>query len=1077
MKSKINSITITIFILLLAHTFILPPGQVLAASSLKVEFFNGSLSSQSNTIYPKFKLTNTGTSPITLSDVKLRYYYTIDGEKPQSFFCDYSNITSSNIAGSFVKITSPTATADYYLEVGFTAGAGTLAPGVNIEIQSRISKSDWSNYTQSNDYSFQSTAAAYVQWDRVTAYILGSLVFGTQPDIVIPSPTPTPTVTPASTPTVSPTSTPTPTTSPTKTPTSTPTVTPVISPTKTPASTPTITPVTSPTRTPTSTPTLTPLASPTETPVGTPTFSPTPGETPTNSLYPPLSPIPSDSVKGIMLDVSSYTMSVYQTHSLKVTALLVTDKTSDVTELAQFQSSKPDIASLDVHGVITGLKPGSAQIMVTFGDRTTFAVINITIPYIEIPGYITSTATNNSITLQWYPVYYITGYDVEADGTIVDAGTDRTYTHSGLQVNSNHTYRVRARKGDYTGDWSSLITVTTSSGQSGSVSTKATSTTITISWNEVPGVTGYDISVDGTNVSAGNTLSYDHTDLLPDSQHTYKIRAVFDSGPGEWSPSIVKSTLLAPPGNVTLTATSTDITVKWSPVTNATGYDIEVNDKITFVGNLTEYVHKELLPSTSYHYRVRAKNANGDGDWSAESTEDTLLGKPVNFHTVPGNDSITVNWDSLDGATGYEIEVDGTIVNNGLNTSYVHKDLTINTPHNYRVRAVNSKGKGDWTFSISGGIYNQSVIESIDAIPSGNQLFYQVPELDKSTYQIAFTRPALDKIVENGTSVRLETGTTALIMPSSVMNERSPNQIRINLKSSDVEIKMAGTANAASTPQISRIFEVKFFVAQDTGDTEVKTLKNPVSIELSLSQDFLFKVGNTKKLGVYYLDESTNKWIYAGGKFNSATGKMEFATKRISKYIVLEYNKSFSDVPDGYWAEEAIEILAARHITQGVDATRFNPGGKVTRAEFAAFLVKALGVDTTAYTGKFTDCPQGAWYTPVVEAAAQKGLVNGIGNGKFAPTAYVTREQMAALLMKAYEITTLKSVSGEAAKASVTFTDGDKISSWAQNSVKACYANGLIRGMPDGSFNPGGSALREQVAKVLVQLLELLNKL
>ncbi|WNG16246.1 xyloglucanase [Cystobacter fuscus] len=151
------------------------------SGNIKVQMYNGSTAATVNGISPRFKLINTGTSAVVLSTVKLRYYYTIDGEKAQSFFCDWSHVGGANVTGSFVKMATPTTGADHYLEVGFTSGAGSLAAGQSIEVQIRFSKSDWSNYTQSGDYSFASTGATYADWSKTTGYISGGLQWGLEP--------------------------------------------------------------------------------------------------------------------------------------------------------------------------------------------------------------------------------------------------------------------------------------------------------------------------------------------------------------------------------------------------------------------------------------------------------------------------------------------------------------------------------------------------------------------------------------------------------------------------------------------------------------------------------------------------------------------------------------------------------------------------------------------------------------------------------------------------------------------------------------------------------------------------------
>ncbi|MEK3700563.1 X2-like carbohydrate binding domain-containing protein [Paenibacillus sp. FSL R10-2199] len=152
-----------------------------AAGAIKVQMYNSSTAAAANTLSPKIKLMNTGTAAVSLADVKIRYYYTIDGEQTQSFFCDWSQVGSANVTGTFVKLPAAKTGADYYLELGFTSAAGSLAAGESIDIQLRASKSDWSNYTQTGDYSFNAAGTAYADWANIPAYISGSLVWGNEP--------------------------------------------------------------------------------------------------------------------------------------------------------------------------------------------------------------------------------------------------------------------------------------------------------------------------------------------------------------------------------------------------------------------------------------------------------------------------------------------------------------------------------------------------------------------------------------------------------------------------------------------------------------------------------------------------------------------------------------------------------------------------------------------------------------------------------------------------------------------------------------------------------------------------------
>ena len=160
----------------------LTPTGTTPTGSLKIQMFSGNTTASSNTIAPRIKIVNTGTTALDLSTIKLRYYYTADAtNKTQAFWCDWSHVGSANVTGSFVTMASPKTGADTYFEAGFTSGAGSLAPGASAEVQIRISRTDWTNYTQTDDYSFSPTGSSYVDWTKMTGYVNGSLQWGIEP--------------------------------------------------------------------------------------------------------------------------------------------------------------------------------------------------------------------------------------------------------------------------------------------------------------------------------------------------------------------------------------------------------------------------------------------------------------------------------------------------------------------------------------------------------------------------------------------------------------------------------------------------------------------------------------------------------------------------------------------------------------------------------------------------------------------------------------------------------------------------------------------------------------------------------
>ncbi len=149
---------------------------------LAVQYRTSSSNAGDNSLTPHFLIANRGSAAVPLSELTIRYWYTVDGERPQQFHCDWAQAGCSNLSGSLVKLAQPLAGADYYLELSFAAGAGSVAAGADSgPIQTRVNKTDWSNYNELGDYSYDPLKTAFADWERVTLYRNGTLVWGTEP--------------------------------------------------------------------------------------------------------------------------------------------------------------------------------------------------------------------------------------------------------------------------------------------------------------------------------------------------------------------------------------------------------------------------------------------------------------------------------------------------------------------------------------------------------------------------------------------------------------------------------------------------------------------------------------------------------------------------------------------------------------------------------------------------------------------------------------------------------------------------------------------------------------------------------
>jgi hypothetical protein len=127
------------------------------------------------------RVVNDSDTPIALNDVTARYWYTEDGTGMQQARCDSPSAVCSATSLTVHAVTPTRPTADAYLELGFSGGAMLAAHAATDEVRITLSKTNASAYTQSNDHSFKSTGASYIDATNMTAYVGGRLAWGVEP--------------------------------------------------------------------------------------------------------------------------------------------------------------------------------------------------------------------------------------------------------------------------------------------------------------------------------------------------------------------------------------------------------------------------------------------------------------------------------------------------------------------------------------------------------------------------------------------------------------------------------------------------------------------------------------------------------------------------------------------------------------------------------------------------------------------------------------------------------------------------------------------------------------------------------
>lgn len=193
-----------------------------------------------------------------------------------------------------------------------------------------------------------------------------------------------------------------------------------------------------------------------------------------------------------------------------------------------------------------------------------------------------------------------------------------------------------------------------------------------------------------------------------------------------------------------------------------------------------------------------------------------------------------------------------------------------------------------------------------------------------------------------------------------------------------------------------------------------------------------------------------------------------------SIYSVIWSSKEFIDV-ESHWAKEAVNDMGSRLIISGIGEGIFEPDRDITRGEFAAIVVRALGI-MRAGTGKdaFSDVTKDAWYYDAVSIANEYGIISGYGNGKFGPTDNISREEAMSIIERAMVITGLKEEleDSEVNKLLETFGDSGEAANWAKNSIASCIQAEIVSGRDGKIIAPKDNIIRAEVAVIVRRLLQ-----
>ena len=446
------------------------------------------------------------------------------------------------------------------------------------------------------------------------------------------------------------------------------------------------------------------------------------------------------------------------------------------------------------------------------------------------------------------------------------------------------------------------------------------------------------------------------------------------------------------------------------------------------------------------------------------NTENLLIGdpippaKPMNFQVTAGDSQVTATWNANTEAdlAGYNVYLDGMLLTASLikDTTYTITGLTNGKTYHVNISAVDKLGNK----SLQAYKWPTPKMSSVvPSFPSGSVTVQPDPPVKEAPCVKAAKDEDLKndqgkvdlpididgKCIQFPANAAAITKDTVLKIGNDKLSAVIPNQVLTQLqnlvtadewKNASIMFSYEKLGDEASQTAVQNaeknlkntslhaagdVYDLSLTIT--TADGKVQQLSrfdSPITLKLKVAEGF-----NSNLVGIYYLGDN-GELSYIGGTYKD--GYLTAPISHFSKYAVLEFKKVFADVGALHWAADAIAEMASEQVVTGISDSLFAPNKQVTRAEFAAFLVRKLNL-TAEGTNSFTDASNGKWYADEVTAAAEAGIVTGRSQTSFAPEAPVTREEAVVMLVKANAILTGQKVDVIAAEAS--FADTQSISS------------------------------------------------
>ena len=180
-------------------------------------------------------------------------------------------------------------------------------------------------------------------------------------------------------------------------------------------------------------------------------------------------------------------------------------------------------------------------------------------------------------------------------------------------------------------------------------------------------------------------------------------------------------------------------------------------------------------------------------------------------------------------------------------------------------------------------------------------------------------------------------------------------------------------------------------------------------------------------------------------------------------------NARFIDLGNYSWAADAINSLADEGIIKGTSENTFSPAANITRADFAILLVRAFKL-ASENEENFADVSSSDYFAKELAVARNTGLVNGIGDNKFAPRNNISRQDMMVIVYRA--LVAMEKIT--AAENTPSASDFDTVADYAKEAVSALVNAKLVNGK-NGLIAPIDHTTRAEVAVLIKRILDFIK--